>query len=31
VPAMPETDYSRLYAIAVGADGRARLLRLSMP
>ena len=31
VPAMPETDYSRLYAIAVGGDGRARLLRLSMP
>lgn len=28
---MPETDYSRLYAIVLGSDGRARLLRLSMP
>jgi len=31
LPPMPETDYSRLYVIAAGADGRARLLRLSMP
>jgi broad specificity phosphatase PhoE len=31
LPPMPDTDYSRLYVIAVGADGRARLLRLSMP
>jgi broad specificity phosphatase PhoE len=31
LPPMPETDYSRLYVISVGADGRARLLRLSMP
>lgn len=31
VPPMPDTDYTRMYAIVVGAEGRVRLLRLSMP
>lgn len=31
VAPMPETDYTRLYVVAVDAGGRARLLRLSMP
>lgn len=31
VAPMPETDYTRMYVVVVGAGGRARLLRLSMP